>query len=154
MARAVGYDHEDPSACPTAAAIGWESLPSKRRLYEAERLSHLYRSPDCFADANAAQGRFPGVWRRVSPPEDGCWRCGDWRSTLEDTFARHRRSDRLDVVAFQASIPSAGPAPCRMTRVARPRSGAGRSASSSSGGTSRTPSFLTSRGTAAAAATR
>lgn len=100
----AGYD-ADRRQCPTAAAIGWESFPSKRRVFEAERLSLLYASPRCFDDPNALKGRYPGKWRAVAPT-DACYRCGSWADTLNDAFARHLASDRLDVYAFQASVPS------------------------------------------------
>mmetsp|Transcript_27730 Transcript_27730/g.94413 ORF Transcript_27730/g.94413 Transcript_27730/m.94413 type:complete len:406 (-) Transcript_27730:22-1239(-) len=90
--------------CVARGNVGWESFPSKRRVFENERYAMLYESPDCLA-GNVPAGRFPGRWNKLKEP-DSCYRCGGWRATLEDLYVRHARSDRLSVAAFQRGFPS------------------------------------------------
>lgn len=90
--------------CVARGNVGWESFPSKRRIFENERFAMLYESPDCIA-GNVPAGRFPGRWNKLKEP-DSCYRCGGWRATLEDLYVRLARSDRLSVAAFQRGFPS------------------------------------------------
>lgn len=90
--------------CGTIGRIGWESFPSQRRVYPNERLSLLYESAACFAGKRGRPGGFPTKWAKLRRA-DACYRCATWRATLEDAYARHLPSDRLDVAVLQASQP-------------------------------------------------
>ena len=89
--------------CDFFGKIGWESFPSRRRLFENERLPAIYKSADCLAGAGS--NKFPTRWNRLREP-DSCYRCGTWRATLEDVYLRHTVSDRLDVSAFHGGFPT------------------------------------------------
>lgn len=92
--------------CGTISKIGWESFPSQRRVFPDERLAAVYASGECF-ESNAGPGAFPRKWSRLKGARaKDCFRCGSWRATAEDVYARHLASDRLDVSVLAARIPS------------------------------------------------
>ena len=93
---------------PSLLHQGWESFPSRKRLFEPQRLSLLYESPEACFDGQDLRGAagFPQRWRPTKEP-DSCYRCeGDWEATLLDTYERHLVSERIDVDRFQRIIPS------------------------------------------------
>ena len=78
-------------AAAALATIGWESLPSQRRMDAPERLALVY-------NASCAEGKAPtgSTWKRVGWRADAvCLRCRSAPDTLRDATARVAASDRL-----------------------------------------------------------
>ena len=89
--------------CRVFSCVGWESYPSDRRLGVQDRLAALYAGHECFP--RTFWPRFPPSWHAATPVEfEGCWRCGTWRATLDDVYARLLGSDRLDARALAGSV--------------------------------------------------
>ena len=79
------------------ATVGWESLPSQRRVQPQERVALLYGNASCLK-AGGGRERIPQTWQRIGwrAATRACLRCGgDARKTFEDVTARLERSDRL-----------------------------------------------------------